>query len=259
MLWEIKDWRPSWGEECPGRSQGFPCSEICPVQSLNSHSDEVHACEICKWSQGGGELWGGCVNVQGSMSVVRKEQQLWVLALSFLRSVPKVKCDVIRRVQLKQRQCRVSARLWNPGKTHVTASGSTHWCNQLRRLFGNKHRPTSDPHPHSWQWPQVNECTCVVSTPRQFQFPTAALPVMPTAENNQNEQENQHENCGALQLLQSNEKKQTTITPMRMRLPDLMVSEKVRHKNVIHILLWFYPRRHSGKDSVIRTVLLICC
>lgn len=46
---------------------------------------------------------------------------------------------------------------------------------------------------------------------------------MPTAENNQNEQENQHENRGVLQLLQSNEKKQTTITPMRMRLPDLML------------------------------------
>ena len=41
MLGEIKDLRPSWGDECPGRSRGFPCSEICPVQSLNSHSDEV--------------------------------------------------------------------------------------------------------------------------------------------------------------------------------------------------------------------------
>ena len=41
--------------------------------------------------------------------------------------------------------------------------------------------------------------------------------------------------------------------------PPGKLSEKVRHKNVIHILLWFYPRRHSGKDSVIRTVLLICC
>ena len=47
MLGEIKDLKPSWGEECPG-SRGFPCSEICPIPSLNSHSDEVHACEICK-------------------------------------------------------------------------------------------------------------------------------------------------------------------------------------------------------------------
>ena len=55
---------------------------------------------------------------------------------------------------------------------------------------------------------------------------------MPKAENNQKEQENQRENCGVLKLLQSNEKEQTMITPMRMRLPDLMVSEKVRHKRV---------------------------
>ena len=53
---------------------------------------------------------------------------------------------------------------------------------------------------------------------------------MPTAENNQKEQENQRENCGVLKL--HHEKEQTMITPMRMRLPDLMVSEKVRHKRV---------------------------
>ena len=28
---------------------------------------------------------------------------------------------------------------------------------------------------------------------------------------------------------------------------------------LIYILLWLYSRRHSGKDSVVRAVLLICC
>ena len=40
-----------------------------------------------------------------------------------------------------------------------------------------------------------------------------------------------------LKLLQSNEKEQTMITPTRMRLPDLMVSEKVRHKRVCTVYM----------------------